>query len=405
MSGASPKVLLHIACLVTFLSCLGLALPYPLLSPLFAADSQSALTRFMDMPPKLLLGIALAINPLGILLGSAVLGSLSDRFGRRRILLHSLVLAMGAYALTALALWQEQYLLFLLARFASGLCEGNIAIARAIVAELHPHIERAKAFGWLNSVNFLGWLIGPLVGGLTMGYGITVPFWIAALAMLPCLALVWRALPDVRPAPVTSLRWQEVLWRENAFSLLAEPPVRIIFSLQLLWTLGLNAFYEFYPLWLVEALRYGSREIGFATALLCLLMTLTSALLWPRLSRHLPSLPAMQLAALLFSVTLASLPLAGAIGLPLLIIACGLPIACYNTAVTVYCAEQFHHHGAGRVMGLLTTVFCLANTLIALGGGLLSLLDTRYVLWLGAAFAAAALALLSHQRPSLTRVC
>ena len=61
-----------------------------------------------------------------------------------------------------------------------------------------------------------------------------------------------------------------------------------------------------------------------------------------------------------------------------------MPLSIYNTLLPVWCSERFDHLGQGGVMGLLSTVFCLSNVAIALLGSVLTLLDTRLVLLLGA---------------------
>ena len=80
-------LLIASACLLGLLSTTGASLPYPILAPLFAGDGGNGLTGFLGLPAKLLLGVALMVNPLGLLIGSAVLGAISDRFGRRCMLL------------------------------------------------------------------------------------------------------------------------------------------------------------------------------------------------------------------------------------------------------------------------------------------------------------------------------
>jgi DHA1 family tetracycline resistance protein-like MFS transporter len=66
----------------------------------------------------------------------------------------------------------------------------------------------------------------------------------------------------------------------------------------------------------------------------------------------------------------------------------GIPQAFYMAIVPNWCAERFGHHGQGAVMGLLSTTFCLANILMALAGAVLTLIDTRLILLLGAALTA-----------------
>src|SRR6059058_2806947 len=105
-------LLIATACLLGLLSTVGASLPYPIL------------------PPQLLFAVALMVNPVGLLLGTAVLGSLSDRYGRRPLLLVTALGAALGHLLTAWALARRSYPLFLLARFATGLLEGNGAIVR-----------------------------------------------------------------------------------------------------------------------------------------------------------------------------------------------------------------------------------------------------------------------------------
>lgn len=367
------------ACLITLVSTIGVALPYPVLAPLLAGSGPAALLLDSSWPPKLQLGVALAINPLGMLIGSALLGRWSDRFGRRRMLSASLLLGLAGHLASGWALARGSFAGFVLARFVTGLGEGNVAIARAIVADLHPLVDRRRAFGMLNSATFLGWLGGPLIGGLSLPLGATVPFWIATCSLIPALLLTRLALPadPSRDPGMVVAPELPVLWS-------AHPGLRQLLALQLMYTFGLNAFYEFYPLWLVESSAAGGPMIGLVTAVLCVLMTVTSAVIWPRWSVGRHPLQAAAHAMLVFAGLLALLPLARHWPAIVLIALSGLPIALYSAALPLYVSERYGALGQGRVMGWLSTVFFSGNLLIALAGGVLSLVDTRAVLWLGA---------------------
>jgi hypothetical protein len=149
-----------------------------------------------------------------------------------------------------------------------------------------------------------------------------------------------------------------------------------------------TAFYEFYPLWLVEVGRYDAQGIAAVNVGLCGLMTL-SALFSGRPS----ATPPLKRAAWhAFGVACA----VGLVGLGNLwvgmagIVLFGIPNAFYNATVQNWAADRFGGHGQGAVMGLLSTTFCLANILMALAGAVLTLIDTRLVLLLGAALSAAA---------------
>lgn len=380
------RLLVFTVCAVALLSTIGAALPYPILAPLFAAGQANGLNHFAGLPPKLLLSAALAVNPVGLLIGSALLGPLSDRYGRRAMLLATaLVCALGHMA-SAGALISENYPLFLLTRLITGLAQGNAVVARAMLADELDGQPRIRAFAWLNGSLYSGWLIGPLLAGATVQLGNSVPFELAATFLAFTLLLGLTAFPaDAASRPEGGF-WHTVRER-HTFMLLADPELRKIFLLYLAYCFGVTAFYEFYPLWLVEFIGLHASGISLVTALLCVLMTATSALVgrgWATLT----STQHLRRYALLAAGCIALTALGGPHAGLLALVAFGIPNALYNAILPVYCSERFADHGQGAVMGLLTTTFCLANVLVTLAGAGVTLIDTRLMLLLGASCSA-----------------
>jgi MFS family permease len=369
------------ACLLGLLATTGASLPYPILPPLFASGAHDSLNHFLGLPPKLLFGLALLVNPLGLLVGSAVLGPLSDRFGRRHVILVTALGAAVGHLATAAALAIHSYPLFLLARFATGLLEGHGSVVRAMLADRLQGSLRNRALSWLNGAFHLGWLVGPLLAGATIGFGITVPFYVAACALLLGAGLAALAL-DRETNGAAKGSWWAVARGRHAFNLLRHADVRALFVVQLAYTCGVTGFYAFYPLWLVEVAGYDARAISLVNVGLCAIMTLTAAFAGGP-SRHDPvrsaSLFAAGVACAIAAVGLGNLWI-GMAG----IILFGLPHAFYNAVMLGWAADRFGGHGQGAVMGLLSTTFCVASIVMSLAGAALALLDTRFILVLGA---------------------
>lgn len=375
-------------CLLALMSTAGVALPYPILAPIFVGGPADGFTHWADLPPELLMGLALAVNPAGILLGSLVVGPMSDRLGRRRVLAVTLAATLAGYALSALALARRDYPLFVLSRFVTGLTEGNVAVVRALLADWHPQLDRTRSFAWLNACLYIGWLVGPLLGGLTLPWGEPLPFVVAAAILLPCLLLLWLGLPDDRPArAATGPGWWAALRARPSLGLLAEDAaLRRLALLHMTYTLGVNALYEFAPLWMLQQAGLGSRGIAWVTAAQCAVMTLASVAA-TRLGRGAPVLPRAAVCALLAALGLAALAAVPASAGLVLIVGLGLPLSVFNALLPAWMSERFAAHGQGRVMGLLTTMFCVSNTLMALLGGWLGQLSARWIMLLGGACA------------------
>ena len=393
-----PNWILAAVCLLGLMSTVGVSMPYPILAPIFVGGAADGFTRFGGFAPSVLMGVALAANPLGILIGSLVTGPMSDKHGRRLVLGVTLVATLAGHLLTALALVMRQYPLFVLARFATGLVESNTAVARAMLADLHEQIDRTRAFALLNACMYAGWLLGPLVGGLTLPLGEPVPFVLAAAMTLPCVAILFLGLPTATTTVAATAK-------KSVLGLLrADRTLGTIFGLQLAYTLALNSLYEFSPLWMLQNAGFGSRGIAVVTAFQCGVMTLTSALAGRFGSTEGHALRRAARWALLAATCLALMAvLPGHLGI-FVIMAMGFPTAMYNAVMPAWMSERFAEHGQGRVMGLLSTIFCVSNVAIALAGGWIAMLSTRWIMALGGASAVlAALLMLRLARTEAAR--
>ncbi len=378
-----PHWILAAICLLAMMSTIGVAMPYPILAPIFVGGPVDGFTHFAGVEPSVLMGLALAVNPLGILIGSLFTGPMSDRYGRRSVMTVTLAATFVGYLLTAVALSSRNYPLFVLARFGTGLVESNTAVARALVADMHEQVDRTQAFAWLNACMYSGWLLGPLVGGLTLPFGEPVPFVLAGAMMLPCLVVLALWLPPSarRPGP---LHLGPALREKNMLGLLREDrALGLVVGLQLAYTFSLTSMYEYAPLWMLKFAGLDGRGIALVTAGQCAMMTLASAGAGRFGSASRDPLRRAAQCALVAAACLAALAvLPGLAGLAV-IVAFGLPTALYNAVMPAWMSERFALHGQGRVMGLLSTIFCVSNVAVAIAGGWIALLSTRWIMGLG----------------------
>jgi multidrug resistance protein len=135
------------------------------------------------------IGLLTAAFSIAQFFATPVLGSLSDRFGRRPLLAISLVGTFASFIMFGLA---NSMVMLFAARILDGITGGNISVAQAMVSDISSPKERAKNFGILGSAFGFGFVIGPAIGGLLSKFGEKVPFFFAAgIALIGVLLTVF----------------------------------------------------------------------------------------------------------------------------------------------------------------------------------------------------------------------
>lgn len=202
------------------LDAMGLGLVFPILPRLLAE-----VTRADNVAAWI--GILSALYAVMQFVFAPTLGALSDRIGRRPVLLVSLAGAALNYVVMAFA---PQLWMLLVGRVVAGLTGANMAVASAYVADVSREDQRARRFGLFNAVFGVGFIVGPVLGGLLGDWWVRAPFVAAALLNAANLLLACFVLPESRPPgcepfdlaalnPLRPLRWAasaKSLWRVTA---------------------------------------------------------------------------------------------------------------------------------------------------------------------------------------------
>ena len=188
--------------LVVFLDMVGLGLILPVLPQLIETVGDMSLDRAAQIG-----GLMFASFSLAQFLFAPMMGALSDRFGRRPLLLIA-VAGLGVdYLFHALA--PSVGWLFV-GRVIAGLCGSSHVIANAYLADVTPPEGRARAFGLMGAAFGLGFVMGPAIGGLLGELGPRVPFWVAAAISLANFVYGLFVLPETLPPEKRrAFRWRE----------------------------------------------------------------------------------------------------------------------------------------------------------------------------------------------------
>ncbi|OHV04923.1 MFS transporter [Mycobacterium talmoniae] len=143
---------------------------------------------------------------------SPVLGALSDRLGRKPIIVVSLALSATAFAMTALA---KSLVILLAAQIISGLGAPIVSVAQAMIADRVDPGRLARAMAYFLVAIGIANVVGPALGGALSTLGPTVPFWAAAVLASGATAMMWALLPETRrPNSTPGTASPAVGWRE-----------------------------------------------------------------------------------------------------------------------------------------------------------------------------------------------
>jgi len=182
----SPRRTLTTLFLIVFADLVGFGIVIPLL-PLYAEHFH---------PAPWVFGLLMASYSAMQFVFSPILGRLSDRVGRRPVLLISLLGSVGGFVLFALS----NSLAWLFAsRLLAGLCGGNIATAQAVIADTTPPEKRARGMGMIGAAFGLGFIAGPALAGLLAPIGMGAPGWAAAACSAAAWVMTLFFLPETRP--------------------------------------------------------------------------------------------------------------------------------------------------------------------------------------------------------------
>lgn len=198
-NGISRKALLFII-VTAFLSSMGIGLIEPV--------APFILTRYVSDPNSvgIALGWLISVYAICQFIAAPGLGALSDRFGRRPILLICMFGSAVGYLLFGLggALW-----VLFLGRIIDGLTGGNFGVSFAYIADLTPPEQRSKYFGWVGALAGIGFILGPAIGGLTATISLEAPLYLSAALtfanVLFGLFFMPESLPKARRADKVAL--------------------------------------------------------------------------------------------------------------------------------------------------------------------------------------------------------
>lgn len=203
-------------------------------------------------------GLLFAVFALSSFISTPIIGRLSDKYGRRPLLIGSIAGTAVSFIMMAFA--PNVFVLFL-ARALDGLTAGNLPVAAAVISDTTEPHERAKGFGIIGAAFNFGFIFGPAVSGITYPIWPALPFLIAAAISIIAVAATYFYLPETNKH-IGHVQKGKLFDFTRMWHALREPAVGITFILSFTFSLALFMFFLGFQPFLVKGMHLSAFEIS-----------------------------------------------------------------------------------------------------------------------------------------------
>lgn len=291
----NTRLNLFIICFVGFISYCSLGLVYPIFAVLLF-DPASPILPF-DSSPELrgtMFGILIALTPIAQFFSATILGALSDKLGRKKVLEIGVGMSILGYAIGVLGIQFSSILLLFFFRLLIGVSEGAVAVAQAAVADLSTEKNKARHFSLFNASLGIGFTLGPFLGGMlcdsTLSSWCTysTPFIVTGLLCTLNWLLIYFKYPDSsnRKQTISYNLMDGIYNLKRAFYWMG---LRSYFFAAFAFSFGWIFYAEFIPITLIKLFDYKASQVGYYFAYNGFWYALSTSLLTaPLLNRFAP---------------------------------------------------------------------------------------------------------------------
>lgn len=367
---------------ISFLDMLGIGILIPVIPMLFTDPSSPYFvvqSAFLTQYAYVMMGLLLATYPLAQFFAAPILGQLSDKYGRKKILIFSQAGTSLGYLLFALGVVFSSLPILFISRIIDGFTGGNIAVAQAAIADITPPQARARTFGLMGAVFGLGFIIGPFLGGvlsaphLVSWFSPAVPFWFAAILAGINTVLTARILKETHPSPLKELRVDLAKSVHNIVKAFNYEKLKYLFITALFFQSGFSFFTAFFSVYLIHKFNFSQTDLGNYFGYIGLWIIFTQGVVTPWLSRRVSGSKILSFSMITCALGIA-LHFAPTQAWQLLIV---VPVFALSNGLTqanmmALISRQAGPAIQGEVLGINSSMQALANTIPPLIAGFLA---------------------------------
>jgi multidrug resistance protein len=306
------------------------------------------------------LGVGLMFTSFSIaqLIATPILGRLSDKFGRKPLLIACITGSSISFVLMSLATTVP---MLFFARILDGITGGNASIAQAVIADSSKPEERARAFGVLGASFGFGFLFGPAIGGILGSINLTAPFWFAAILAAISAILAWWLLPETNLHP--TVKKNEPMFNfGKTWQALRSPSLGLVLLATLFVSIANNAYIIGFQSFGVDVLKLSTTLIGLIFTMIGLISVLMQGGGIRFLLSKMKASVLLQVSLLMSALIMLTMYFENtAIKFIVMNIIFGLVSAPIFVVITTLLSQRTKHEDQGEVLGMNQSVMSLGQ--------------------------------------------
>lgn len=356
---------------------LGVGILIPILPQLLGVPTSQ---YFLLDPSKadlglIYLGLLTASYPLAIFFASPILGALSDKYGRRPILLISILGTAISYFIFAIAIIYKNIPLLFISRIMDGVTGGNIAVAQAAVADTTAEKDRVRVFGIMGAIWGIGFVLGPFIGGkltnheLVSWFSSSTPFFFAAIISFINVVSIYYFFRETNP----KLQHRKIDFFgavKNLAKARSYANLRNLFLVSFIFNAGFTFFTSFFNVYVSRKFNFTANNVGNLFGFVGICIIFTQLVIVPAISRRFADWKTLRYAyfgaAIGLGLTLfANTPLA----LYALILPFAIPNGLQSSNYSSLLTRTARAEDRGEVLGINTSVISVAQAIPPLVAG------------------------------------
>ena len=314
-------------------------------------------------------GMLFALFSLCSFISTPLIGRLSDKYGRKPLLVISIIGTTLSFIMAAFA---PSALFLFLARALDGITAGNIPVASAVISDTTPPKDRAKGFGVIGAAFGFGFVFGPAISAATVGFGLAVPFLIAAGISLVAVFLTIFFLPETNKH-MGQVHDEKIFDFVKMVKAVVDPNVGLTLLISLIYNIALGMFIFAFQPFSVKVLGMSPNQIALVFTLFGVVGLVTQLFILQRAVKFFGEKKAFTISLLISAVAYLLIFFTRDIGVFLAItVGSGLANSFVAPLIQTLLSKETDEKSQGSIQGLNASYVSVGNILGPIIAGLLA---------------------------------